>query len=408
VTAGSRGADLSLRARVDAPRDTYDFETATGVCSPDDFRDAELALVEALWDRAVGCLLVVEANYGVPGVLLADASQSVVMTEASARGAGLCATNAERNAVLDRVSVANVAEPRELDDLPDGGFDAAAYAPKPYTPLDVAKERLVAALDCLDPGGQLFVAARERTGLGRFADALATAGGEVQTVAEHGDCEVLAATRPDAGAVTLSCSQPSSLSCSQPSSLSCSQPSSLSFVEPRAVSATVDGTALSLVAVPGVFSATELDHGTRLLLETASVTHGDAVLDLCCGYGAAGVWAAKTADCSVTLTDDDRVATRCAECSVAASGVDATVLTADGTSGLGGAKFDTILCNPPTHAGDDVLRELFDGARRVLASDGTLWVVHHRELDLQPQLSGFGAVDVAAEGEEHVVLAVVA
>jgi 16S rRNA (guanine1207-N2)-methyltransferase len=67
-----------------------------------------------------------------------------------------------------------------------------------------------------------------------------------------------------------------------------------------------------------------------------------------------------------------------------------------------------ILCNPPTHAGGDVLRELFDGAHRVLSSDGTLWVVHHQELDLRPQLSGFGAVDVVAEGEEHVVLAVVA
>jgi len=385
VTAIGRGVDLSLAARVDAPRETYDFATAAGVCSPEEFRDAELALAEELWDEELGRLLVVEANYGVPGVLLADASHGVAMTESSARAAGLCEQNAERNGVGDGVAVANVAGPRELgaSAVPDDGFDAAAYAPKPYTPLCVAKERLVAALEELQPGGRLFVAARERTGLTRFAGVLGEAVGSVETVGEHGGCSVLAATRPpDFDAP--------------------------SFVEPREFSATVDGVALSLVSVPGVFSATGLDHGTRLLLEAAEVADGERVLDLCCGYGAAGAWAATAVDCAVTLTDEDRLATRCAECSLAASGVDADVVTADGTAGVAGERFDTVLCNPPTHAGDDVLRELFDGARRVLSRRGTLWVVHHRELDLRPQLAGFDRVDRVAEGEEHVVLAVVA
>nr|WP_272904748.1 methyltransferase [Halobacterium sp. TGN-42-S1] len=177
-----------------------------------------------------------------------------------------------------------------------------------------------------------------------------------------------------------------------------------SFVEPRRLSATVGGVDLSLVSVPGVFAAGRLDHGTRLLLETADVADGDRVLDLCCGYGAAGVWAGSAADCSVTLTDDDRVATRCAECSLSASGVDGEVVTADGTAGVKNQRFDTVLCNPPTHAGDAVLRELFDGARRVLVDSGTLWVVHHDALDLDPHLSVFQRVQVAARGEEHVVL----
>lgn len=387
VTTTSHSADLSLAARVDASRETYDFETATGVCSPDEFRAAELALAEELWERDVGRLLAVEANYGVPGVLLAEASQEVVMTESSARAAGLCDANAERNWVGDSAAVANVAGPRELAESgvgSEGGeFDTAAYAPKPYTPLAVANKRLAAALDSLRPGGRLFVAARERTGLSRFEDTLAAVAGSVETVAEYGGWEVLAATRPD----------------------SVDPPS---FVEPREFSATIDGVSLSLVSVPGVFSATELDHGTRLLLETAAVGDGDRVLDLCCGYGAAGAWAAKAADCSVTLTDDDRVATRCAECSLAASGVDAEVVTADGVVGVESRRYDTVLCNPPTHAGDDVLRELFDGTRRVLSNAGTLWVVYHRDLDLRPQLSGFDQAGRVAEGEEHVVLAVVA
>lgn len=387
VTARGPSADLSLAARVDAPRETYDFETATGVCSPDEFRDAELALVEELWGDDLGRLLVVEANYGVPGVLLAESSSEVVLAESSARATGRCKANAERNGVADRTSVANVADPRALEEssvrAPNATFDTAAYAPKPYRALAVAKERIVAALECLRPGGRLFVAARDRTGLNRFADTLAAVGKHVERVGEHGDYEVLAAERPELFDPP-------------------------SFVEPREFSAAVDGVTLSLVSVPGVFAATDLDHGTRLLLETAAVPDGARVLDLCCGYGAAGVWAANAAECSVALTDDDRLATRCAECSLAASGVDGEVVTADGTAGVTGERFDTVLCNPPTHAGGDVLRELFRGARRVLAEGGTLWVVHHRDLDLRPQLSGagFDVADRAAEGEEHVVLAV--
>lgn len=384
MTTTGRSADLSLAARVDAPRETYDFGTASGVCSPDEFRDAELALVEELWALEVGRLLVVEANYGVPGVLLAGRSRGVVMTESSARAASLCEANAERNGDRGDVVVENVADSREVTAAAGtqqriAGFDTATFAPKPYTPLAVAKERLVAALECLEPGGRLFVAARERTGLSRFADTLDALTGSVERVGEYGDCEVLAARRP------TDLDPPS-------------------FVEPAEFSATADGVALSLVAVPGVFSATGLDHGTRFLLETAAVQDGDHVLDLCCGYGAAGVWAATAADCAVTLTDDDRVATRCAECSLAASGVDGEVVTADGTMGITGKQFDTVLCNPPTHAGNDVLRALFDGARQVLSRDGTMWVVHHRDLDLRPQLAGFSRVTCVATGEEHVVL----
>jgi len=394
----SRNADLALAARVDAPRDTYEFATAAGVCSPEEFRDAELALVETLWGRDPGRLLVVEGNYGVPAVVLADAATRVTVTESSARAAGRCEANAARNGVGGAVRVVNAAGPREAsaatgcDDVdapgyhgPDAGssrdFDTAAYAPKPYTPLAVAKQRITGALECLRPGGRLFVAARERSGLGRFVDTLrdVAGGGGVETVGERAGCEVVAASRPD----------------------SVDAPS---FVEPREVAATVRGVDLSLVSVPGVFSAGGLDHGTRLLLEAAEVADGDRVLDLCCGYGAAGVWAASVADCSVTLTDDDRVATRCAECSCSASGVAGEVVTADGTAGVAGRHFDTVVCNPPTHAGDAVLRELFAGARRVLADGGTLWVVHHRDLDLRPQLGRFGRVDRVADGEEHVVL----
>jgi 16S rRNA (guanine1207-N2)-methyltransferase len=84
--------------------------------------------------------------------------------------------------------------------------------------------------------------------------------------------------------------------------------------------------------------------------------------------------------------------------------VDGTVVTADCLEGVADRTFDRVLCNPPTHAGADVLAELFDGAHGVLAAAGRLEVVHHRALDLRRYLSRFDAIDRVRTGAEHVVL----
>ncbi|MFB6071547.1 MAG: class I SAM-dependent methyltransferase [Halobacterium sp.] len=377
--------EVALEARVSEEPSTFRFETADGVCSKLSLRTAELLLAEALWDAAadggIESLLVLEGNYGVAGTLLAGVVADVATTESSARAAALCRRNA---AVNDAdVDVALVADPASVG----GEFDAVAYAPKPYTPLDVAAQRLANAASLLAADGDLYVAAEQNAGLSRYESSLGEIGGAANELRSRGDCSVLGAGRP-------------------------SELDAPTYVEPRQLDASVAGVDLSLVAVPGVFSATELDHGTRLLAETAAVADGDRVLDLCCGYGALGAWAAKSADCDVWLTDHDRVATACAECSLDASGVEGTVVTADCLAGVDDRTFDAILSNPPTHAGDDVLRELFDGAADVLAADGVCWLVHHRDLDLRPHLAGFDRVERAAfdrveratTGAEHVVL----
>jgi 23S rRNA (guanine1835-N2)-methyltransferase len=365
-------SELRLAGRATGARDEYRFRTADGVCSPDSFRTAELLLAEALWDRGCEAVLVPDANYGVTGVLLADSGAAVTMTESSARAAALCERNADRNAVDAETVVA--ADPGCVA----GRFDTVAYAPKPYESLAVAKQRLVNAIGSLQPGGRVLVAATETAGANRFASLLTECASPVETVVEQDGCCVLEAREfgdfdpPE-------------------------------YVTPREHRVTIGGASLSLVTVPGVFAAGGLDHGTRLLLATAEVRDGDRVLDLCCGYGAAGAYAATVADCEVTLTDDDRTATRCAECTLAASGVRGEVVTADCTAGVRGDSFDTILCNPPTHAGAGVLRSLFEGARDVLASGGRLWVVHHQDLDLRQYWPGREG-GVVATGDEHVVL----
>jgi 16S rRNA (guanine1207-N2)-methyltransferase len=365
--------ELGLESRVSDARPTYRFDTADGVCSKDSFRNAEFALIESLWEEHLGRLLTVQANYGVVGIVLADRATSVRMTEASARANALCERNARKNGV--EASTELVADVTTLDE----SFDTVAYAPKPYTPIAVGKQYIAETLSVLRPGGALYLAASTQTGLARYEECLREIGCIVERVAERDGCSLVEATRPRSF-------------------------DSPTYVSPRQIRPEIKGTTLSLVSVPGLFSASELDDGTRLLLEATRIEDGDRVLDLCCGYGAIGTYAGRVADCEVWLTDDDRVATSCAERSLRASGVDGTVVTGDCVERVTDRTFDSVLCNPPTHAGAAVLSELFDGTRDVLAPDGELVIVHHRDLDLRTHLSRFDSVETLRTRTEHVVL----
>lgn len=422
----SRASDaLALASRVEDARPTYRFETADGVCSKESFRPAELLLVEELWDRDPGHLLVPEANYGVVPTVLANQSSTVHAVESSARAARLCEHNAARNDADVTTSVVadlttldpDHAAPDESDHAtPDDPFDAAAYAPKPYTPLAVGCQRIADALSVLRPGGSLFVAASQQTGRARYEDCLREVAGTVEHRRERDGVYLLEATRPaspDAASPSDAWPSPdatppddSTVPDTPTSPDVPTSPDAPTYVTPRTLRPTVDGTELALVTVPGLFAASGLDDGTRLLLEAATVADGDHVLDLCCGYGAVGAYVASVADCDVWLTDDDRVATRCAECSLRAPGVEGTVVTADALDGVADRTFDHVLCNPPTHAGDGVLDDLFSGVGRVLAPGGEALVVHHRGLDLRSRLSRVGPVERRRTGDEHVVVAV--
>jgi 16S rRNA (guanine1207-N2)-methyltransferase len=371
--------ELALESRVEGGPSEYRFHTADGVASKQSFRTAELLLLEALWDADPGGLLCPEANYGVVGTVLSAVADAVEMTESSARAVRLCERNARENDADASVSL--LADLRTLDRR----VDTVAYAPKAFTPVEVGKQRIADTASRLRPGGRLYLAASKRAGLSRYEDCLREVGTGVERIDADGDCRLLAATRPEVASADGGAGPPT-------------------YVSPREKRPTVDGVDLPLVTVPGLFSATGLDDGTRLLLESATVRGGERVLDLCCGYGPVGVYAARTADAEVWLTDDDRIATRCAECSLRTAGVHGRVVTADCLDGVAGRTFDAVLCNPPTHAGSGVLSELLGGARNVLATDGRLRFVHHRDLDLRPHLSRFGTVERVRTGEEHVVL----
>lgn len=365
---------LTLQAQVESGPAQYQFRTVDGLRSPEAFRDEELLLLETLWEQDLGRLLVVQANYGVVGTVLAATAESVQMTETSARSARLCRENVALNDVTADVSLlaspANIAEE----------FDAACYAPAGYTPIEVGKQRLVDTLSMLEPGGSLYVAGSKQTGLSRYERCLDEHCQTVETVHTSGSQRGLEATTP-AGFTPPE------------------------YVTPRTIEPTVDGVELTLVSLPGLFSADSLDHGTRLLLETAPLGEDESVLDLACGYGPIGTYVAASTAADVLLADDDARATACAERSLDATGVDGRVETADGTRGID-RTFDRVLCNPPTHAGSGVLSDLFAGVADVLVDGGELSLVHHETLDLDEYLHQVGSIVDRHSGEEHTIVTV--
>jgi 16S rRNA (guanine1207-N2)-methyltransferase len=364
---------LSLEAQVTDGPDTYRFGTADGLHSSDAFRTSELLLLDTLWDLSLGDVLVVQGNYGVVPTVLDAAAGTVRTTETSARAARIARENHDRNGASADIALAG---PAALEET----FDTVCYAPNPYTPLAVGKQRLVDALSVLRDGGRLYVAGDSTAGVERYERCLADHATAVETVRRDGGCRVLEATRGK----NVDASE---------------------FVTRRTVTACVDSVDLTMVTEPGLFSPGDLDDGTRLLLETATVEDGETVLDLACGYGPVGAYAAASADAEVILTDDNVRATACARATLDATGVDGRVLTADCLRGVD-TTVDRVLCNPPTHAGSGVLSELFSGVGRVLGSDGELSVVHHRTLNLDTYLEQVGQVVGRKTGTDHTVVTV--
>ena len=160
---------------------------------------------------------------------------------------------------------------------------------------------------------------------------------------------------------------------------------------------TINGVDLRFETAPGLFSPDALDAGTAAMLEHAGVAVDDKVLDLGCGYGPVGVYAAATGEPSrVWLTDNAPVAVDFARRNMRLNGLDgASVLLSDGFRDLREAGFTKILCIPPYHADFSVPKHMIEKGFNRLAIGGAMWMVTKRSPWYANKLrSVFGGVRV--------------
>ncbi|MBZ9714568.1 methyltransferase [Deinococcus multiflagellatus] len=221
---------------------------------------------------------------------------------------------------------------------------------------------------CTPPGGTLYLAGDRDKGFDRYVRLAGAAFGAGETVARDGGMRVAKLVRRPGPTPPLP--------------------------EPEGYEAY----GVTVVGLPGVFSAARPDKATALLLDSLGEPDltGQGALDLGCGAGLIGAWAARRGARAV-LVDGDLQSVRSAQATLQASGLGGEVLHSDVDAGLGEQTFDLILTNPPFHVGRgvvlDVAREFMAAAGRRLRPGGTLYVVANEPLPYEAELARLGPVE---------------
>ncbi|SEG77831.1 class I SAM-dependent methyltransferase [Paenibacillus sp. UNC499MF] len=134
---------------------------------------------------------------------------------------------------------------------------------------------------------------------------------------------------------------------------------------------------LKLKTDAGVFSKSEVDFGSRLLIETMVLPAKARILDVGCGYGPIGLSAAfKCPSGHVTMVDINERAIELTAQNAERNGIrNITVHQSDKLEAVNTEKFDVVLTNPPIRAGKQTVHAIFEQAYECLNPGGGLWVV---------------------------------
>jgi len=159
----------------------------------------------------------------------------------------------------------------------------------------------------------------------------------------------------------------------------------------------INGIPLCFETAPSLFSPNEVDAGTRAMLECAEFLSEDKVLDLGCGYGPVGIYAAKLiGETRVTMCDIAPQAVTLAKRNTELNSVPGVrVLESDGFRGIDDAGYTLILSNPPYHTDFSVAKHFIEKGFNRLAIGGRLMMVTKRRDWYKNKLAAiFGGVRV--------------
>lgn len=134
------------------------------------------------------------------------------------------------------------------------------------------------------------------------------------------------------------------------------------------------GKNFKFLTASGVFSKGHLDTGTWVLLNHFSLKKGSDVLDIGCGYGVVGISIAKAFDINVTMSDINKRAIMISKKNAKSHNVTPKILQSNLFEKIMD-KFDTIIVNPPQHAGKDVCFKLITDSINFLKPRGTFQLV---------------------------------
>jgi len=148
---------------------------------------------------------------------------------------------------------------------------------------------------------------------------------------------------------------------------------------------------------PSLFSPKAADSGTLAMLENILFEPGDIVLDLGCGYGLAGIYAANILPpAQVSMTDIDPLAVTVSQGNLSRNHIEGvTVTCGNAYEAVGRSDFTVILSNPPYHTDFAVAKTFIEKGFNRLAVGGRLYMVTRRKEWYKNKLiSIFGGVQI--------------
>jgi 16S rRNA (guanine1207-N2)-methyltransferase len=154
---------------------------------------------------------------------------------------------------------------------------------------------------------------------------------------------------------------------------------------------------LQFYSAETVFAPKNIDRGTLAMLSLVDFTPEDKVLDLGCGYGVFGIYAAKLIGAKrVVMVDNDPVAVELAIRNAGLNRVSGIkIQVSEGFTHLDDAGFTVILSNPPYHSDFAVAKHFIEKGFNRLKIGGRFYMVTKRCDWYRNKLSAiFGGVQV--------------
>ncbi|MEK4630366.1 class I SAM-dependent methyltransferase [Solibacillus sp. FSL R7-0682] len=182
--------------------------------------------------------------------------------------------------------------------------------------------------------------------------------------------------------------------------------------KPRQWKFTLLGNTFIFETDAGVFSKSEVDFGSRVLIDAFEMPNVEGVLlDVGCGYGPIGLSIAKdNPEREVLMMDINTRAVALSQKNAQLNGVqNVRIFESDGLSTVdANTKAAAILTNPPIRAGKETIFKFYNGAYELLVENGELWVVIQKKQGAPSTMSHleemFSEVDVVEKKKGYWII----
>lgn len=157
----------------------------------------------------------------------------------------------------------------------------------------------------------------------------------------------------------------------------------------------IDGIDIEMESGDYYFSPEALDKGTAFMLSCVKMTPEDKVLDLGCGYGPVGIYAAKKIGGDrVLMCDISEDAIALSKDNLRRNGIEGVVpVISDGLKNIDDPDITIILSNPPYHTDFSVAKGFIEDSFRKLPVGGRLYMVTKRKAWYRNKITAvFGGV----------------